>query len=127
MKRENELYPFRRHLKTCRFFGLGGREIALNKCVCPFHVDGLHHGERVRQSLRTTSRQLADRRLTALMRKLDEKRRDGAVNDEMTIGTDKRTVSEAVDRFLRNYGELDRDRRFVGNVEYALGGSTALS
>jgi site-specific recombinase XerD len=118
VKRENELYPFRRHLRNCQFFGLGGREIALSKCACPFHVDGLHHGERVRQSLRTTSRQLADRRLTALIRKLDEHRRASSNGDIVGI-TAIRTVSEAVDRFLKNYGELDQKRNFRGDVEYS--------
>ncbi len=117
MKRENEPYPFRRHLRRCEFFGRGGREARPDKCDCPFHVDGLHHGRRVRQSLRTTSRQLADRRLAALIRKLDEQRRaEGAEND--SVGTAKRTVSEAVDRFLRNHGELEQDRTFSGIVEY---------
>jgi hypothetical protein len=117
VKRENELYPFRRHLRRCKFFGLGGREIALNKCACPFHVDGLHHGTRVRQSLKTTSRQLADRRLTALIRKLDEQRRQGDAGDERA-GTGNRMFSEAVDRFLLNYGELDQNRKFTGVIQY---------
>jgi site-specific recombinase XerD len=118
VKRENELYPFRRHLRRCQFFGLGGREVALNKCACPFHVDGLHHGERVRQSLRTTSRQLADRRLTALIRKLDEWRREDSAKGDMAGGSAVRAVSEAVDRFLKNHGELDEKRSFRGVVEY---------
>jgi site-specific recombinase XerD len=119
VKRENELYPFRRHLRGCKFFGLGGREIALNKCACPFHVDGLHHGMRVRQSLRTTSRLLADRRLTALIRKLDEKRREGAANSDTAGETAVRTISAAVDRFLKNYGAIDPQRKFRGDVEYS--------
>ena len=119
MKRENELYPFRRHLRDCKYFGLGGREIALNKCPCPFHVDGLHHGARVRQSLRTTSRQLADRRLTALIRKLDEQRQEGAATSDTPGGTAVRTVSAAVGRFLKNHGELDEKRHFRGDVEYS--------
>jgi site-specific recombinase XerD len=119
VKRENELYPFRRHLRDCKYFGLGGREIALNKCPCPFHVDGLHHGTRVRQSLRTTSRQLADRRLTTLIRKLDEQRREGAATSDTAGGTAVRTVSAAVGRFLKNHGELDEKRHFRGDVEYS--------
>jgi site-specific recombinase XerD len=118
VKRENELYPFRRHLRSCRFFGLGGREIALNKCACPFHVDGLHHGKRVRESLRTTSRQLANRRLTALIRKLDERRREDSAKYHIAGGSAARTVSEAVDRFLKNHGEFDEKRSFRGVVEY---------
>jgi hypothetical protein len=119
VKRENELYPFRRHLRCCKFFGLGGREIALNKCACPFHVDGLHHGTRVRQSLKTTSRQLVNRRLTALIRKLDEQRREGSASDDSSIGAGKQTVSVAVERFLRNQGEMDQNGHFRGAVQYA--------
>jgi site-specific recombinase XerD len=115
--KENELYPFRRHLRACRFFGPGGREARADKCGCPFHVDGLHHGRRVRQSLRTASRQLADRRLTALIRQLDEQR-GSAAEYSVTSGPACRTVSEAVDRFLKNHGELDQNRNFRGAVEY---------
>jgi site-specific recombinase XerD len=116
VKRDNEPYPFRRHLRRCRFFGPGGREARADKCQCPFHVDGLHHGERVRQSLKTRSRQVADRRLTALIRELDERRR--ADGDE-SVRPGQRTVSEAVERFLRNHGEVDVDRKYRGIVEYA--------
>ncbi len=121
MKRDNEPYPFRRHLRGCKFFGPGGREIRSDKCDCPFHVDGLHHGRRVRQSLRTTSRQLADRRLTALIRSLDEQRRvENAVGDKApsSMGGVRRTVAEAVDRFLRSHGEIVQNRNFRGVVEY---------
>jgi site-specific recombinase XerD len=114
--RDNELYPFRRHLRRCGFFGPGGREARVDKCQCPFHVDGLHHGERVRQSLRTRSRLVADRRLTALIRELDERRR--AASDE-SVRAARRTVSEAVDRFLRNHGQLDENRKYRGHIEYA--------
>jgi site-specific recombinase XerD len=120
VKRDNEPYPFRRHLRSCKFFGPGGREVRADKCNCPFHVDGLHQGGRVRQSLRTTSRQLADRRLTALIRKLDEKPRLGdAAQDDLKTGTAQRTIAETVDRFLRNHGEIDQNRNFRGIVEYA--------
>jgi site-specific recombinase XerD len=116
VKRENEPYPFRRHLRGCEFFGPGGREARVDRCNCPFHVDGLYQGKRVRQSLRTTSRQLADRRLTALIRKLDDRRRAGdTVKNE---GTAPQTVSEAVNRFLRNHGEMDQNRNFRGDIAY---------
>jgi hypothetical protein len=88
--------------------------------ICPFHVDGLHEGERVRQSLKTRSRQLADRRLTALIRKLDERNRvKRAATDDSSVGAAQRTLAEAVDRFLRNHGELDQNRTFRGIIEYA--------
>ena len=116
MNRENEPYPFRRHLRRCQFFGRGGRQAREDKCQCPFHVDGLDRGERVRQSLRTRSRRVADRRLAELIRKLDERRR--ASGDD-SVAAAQRTVSEAVDRFLRNHGELDENRKFRGTIEYA--------
>jgi len=116
VNRDNEPYPFRRHLRRCQFFGPGGRQVREDKCRCPYDVDGLHHGERVRQSLRTTSRQTALRRLTVLIRKLDDRRR--AAGDD-TLSVAQRTVSAAVDRFLWNYGELDQNRKFHGTIEYA--------
>jgi integrase/recombinase XerC len=116
VNRDNEPYPFRRHLKRCQFFGPGGRQAREDKCRCPYHVDGLHHGERVRQSLRTTSRQTALRRLTGLIQKLDDRHR--AAGDD-TIAVAERTVSEAIDRFLRNYGEVDQNRKYRGTIEYA--------
>jgi integrase len=116
VKRENELYSFRRHLRRCRFFGPGGREARADKCQCPFHVDGLHRGERVRQSLRTRSRQVADLRLAELVRKIDDQRR--TAGDE-SLGNGQRTVKEAVERFLRNHGAIDAYRKFQGSVEYA--------
>jgi integrase/recombinase XerC len=118
VKRENEPYPFRRHLRRCKFFGRGGREIRTDRCDCPFHVDGLHYGTRVRESLRTTSRQLADRRLTALIRRLNEQRRVEDTEGEASTSAAHRTVAEAVDRFLRNHGEIDQSRNFRGVVEY---------
>jgi site-specific recombinase XerD len=121
VKRDNELYPFRRHLRACNFFGPGGREIRADKCDCPFHVDGLHHGKRVRQSLRTTSRQLADRRLTSLIRTLDEQSQDESVIDELTPGNTplKRTVLEAIERFLKSHGTVDSNRGYHGDIEYS--------
>jgi len=38
--KERELYAYRRHLRTCPFFGPGGREIRADRCNCPFHTDG---------------------------------------------------------------------------------------
>ncbi len=117
MKRDNEPYPFRRHLRRCKFFGPGGREARADKCDCPFHVDGLHHGRRVRQSLRTTSRQLADRRLTALIRRLDEQCRTEGTSEDGACAA-QRTVAEAVNRFLGNHGEIDANRNYRGVLEY---------
>jgi hypothetical protein len=63
-----------------------------------------------------TASGFANRRLTALIRELDERRR--AVGDD-SVGASQRTVSEAVDRFLQNHGELDENRKYRGTIEYA--------
>ena len=117
MNRGNEPYLLRRHVKSCPYFGPGGREVRLDRCDCPIHVDGIYHGERVRQGLRTRSRQLADRRLTALLRKLDEQQANASL--EAKGAPTPRTLSVAITRFLTSYGELDQNRRFRGDVEYA--------
>jgi site-specific recombinase XerD len=120
VRRDTEPYAFRRHLRRCQFFGAGGREIRSDKCDCPFHVDGKYHGERVRQSLKTRSRQLADRRLNALLGTLDERRLQKDADSAASSGISApQTVSEAVDRFLRHHGQLDENRVFRGDLEYA--------
>jgi site-specific recombinase XerD len=124
VNRENELYAFRRHLRTCPFFGPGGREIRADKCHCPYHVDGLHRGQRVRQSLRTRSRQLADRGLVKLIQTLDAKldtqpdlARAGEPGPTVPV-PEQPTVSEAARRFLSTHGEIDQDGTFRGDSEY---------
>ena len=119
MKRDNELFAFRRHLRTCPFFGPGGREIRSDKCDCPFHVDGKYRGERVRESLKTRSRQLADRRLAAVIRRIDEKHRLEADGSASAVGTAPRTISDAARRFLASHGELDQHRKFHGDLEFS--------
>jgi len=119
MKRENELYAFRRHLRSCRFFGPGGRDVRTDKCNCRFHVDGKYHGERVRQSLKTRSRQVADRRLAELMRTIDERRRLENLSGTPASNSTPRTMSEAAQRFLRSHGELNQGRHFRGDLEFS--------
>ena len=119
---ERDLYAFRRHLKTCRFFGPGGREVRADKCNCPFHVDGLHNGQRVRGSLKTRSRQLADRRLTERIRKLDaqfadEHRTGNAAESRQGAAATTLTLSEAVTRFLKTHGEIGPDGKYRGDSE----------
>ena len=122
VKTDSELYAFRRHLRVCRFFGPGGREVRADKCNCPFHVDGLHNGQRVRGSLTTRSRQLADRRLAELKRKLDAQLANqlGMENDaesgQMPAAATL-TVSEAVARFLKTHGEIGPDGKYRGDSE----------
>jgi len=116
VKRENQLYAFRRHLRTCRFFGPGGRETRVDKCNCPFHVDGIYEGERIRQSLKTRSRQTADRRLVELLRTRDAKV-PGASESEVSPA--QRTIAEAVDRFLKSHGEVDQRGKYRGDSEYS--------
>lgn len=120
VKPETELYIFRRHLETCQYFGPGGREMRADKCKCPFHVDGLHRGKRVRESLRTTSRQLAERRLAERIRRLDAEiaNQHGIENLAETgrVAT-KVTVADAADRFLKSHGEIGQDGKYRGDSE----------
>jgi site-specific recombinase XerD len=116
VKRENELYAFRRHLRTCEFFGPGGRETRADKCNCPFHVDGIHNGERIRQSLKTRSRQTADRKLVELLRTRAAKVSGEA---EVEVSPAQRTITEAVDRFLKGHGEVDQNGKYRGDSEYS--------
>jgi site-specific recombinase XerD len=121
VNKDTQPYAFRRHVRSCEYFGPGGREVRSDKCSCPFHVDGQYHGQRLRQSLNTSSRQLADRRLNALLRKRDEQRQLAELVDErMPMSNRTRpTVSEAVDRFLNSHGAIDQDRGYHGDIEYS--------
>ncbi len=119
MKADNELYGYRRHLERCPFFGRGGRDARADKCKCPFHVDGKHHGERVRRSLKTRSRQTADRNLSELVRRLDverDKRGDADSGTARSVPTEK-TLKEAVERFLSGKGTIQPDGSYHGDVE----------
>jgi len=126
MKIELELYAYRRHLRTCHFFGRGGRDARQDKCNCPYHVDGLHGGQRYRQSLNTRSRQAADRKVSELVRKLDAEAGEAdcaaqAAQDNpahRNSPSQERTISEAVDRFLRVGGVIGPDGKFRGDLEY---------
>jgi site-specific recombinase XerD len=126
MKIERELYAFRRHLCTCQFFGPGGRDARQDKCNCPFHVDGLHRGQRYRQSLNTRRRQTADRKVSELVRDLDAKAEEqeraalaAQGNPSSRNSTpQERTISEAVDRFLRMGGSIGHDGKYGGDLEY---------
>ena len=122
VKADRDLYAFRRHLKTCRFFGPGGREVRADKCHCPFHVDGDHDGQRLRRSLKTRSRQLADRRLAELIRNLDaalasEHELVDACESGNVPAAATLTLSAAVDRFLKTHGEIGPDGKYRGDSE----------
>ena len=119
MKRDNELYVHRRHLRDCPFFGPGGRGVRTDKCKCPFHVDGTHAGERVRSSLRTRSRQLADRRLADLIRKRDDEiARKQELPSAEPAAAQQRTISEAVERFRGSTARSDGPGRPRGDSEH---------
>jgi integrase/recombinase XerC len=109
-----ELYIFRRHLRTCQFFGPGGREARSDKCHCPYHLDGLHHGRRYRQALKTRNRRIAEQRLTELIRKIDAAEALAA-RGEAGPTPPQRTVADAVDRFLKQYGEIGADGFYRGD------------
>jgi site-specific recombinase XerD len=121
MKKEHQPYAYRRHPKICRFFGPGGREARLDQCRCPFHVDGLFEGRRIRrQSLRTRSRQIADRRVAELITRLEEERKpdEASVTPAPDILPAERTIFEAVKRFLGNKGAVGEDGKYRGDVEH---------
>ena len=114
---------YRRHLRTCQFFGPGGREARADKCNCPFHFDGIHDQTRHRGSLKTRSRQLADRRLAKLMRELDEKSAVKRGEEELAPAGQAPpatavTLPDAVARFLKTYGEVGPDGKYRGDAEY---------
>ncbi|HEY7335043.1 MAG TPA: hypothetical protein VH639_09180 [Bryobacteraceae bacterium] len=115
MKRDREPYPFRRHVRSCRFFGPGGREARLDLCNCPFHVDGIYDGDRVpRQSLKTRSRQIAERRVAELIQRLDHERREATVGSNTS--PKQKTVTEAIERFLGSKGAIEGGA-YRGDVE----------
>jgi len=101
---------------------LVGRGARNEKCSCPFHVDGIHNGQRVRESLKTRSRRLADRRLAELIRKLDaqlaEEQRTGNPGEPGQVSTATTpTLADAVDRFLKTHGEIGPDGKYRGGSE----------
>ena len=112
---ERELYVYRRHLRCCEYFGPGGRDVRLDRCRCPLHVDGLFHGRRIRQSLRTRSQQLADRRFTELKRRL-EKELSAPSSDNPAP---ERTLGDAIDRFLGSRGNVDPVKGYRGDVQFS--------
>jgi len=89
--------------------------VRADKCNCPFHADGIYEAGRIRQSLKTRSRHVADRRLAELIRKLDAQVEAQAGNG----GAVTPTLAEAAKRFLRKHGELTADRKYRGDSEYA--------
>lgn len=114
------MYVYRRHLRACQYFGPGGRVVRLDRCKCPLHVDGLHNEHRVRQSLRTRSQQIADRRFAELKKKLDAEIAASASQASSTPTPSlERGLSEAIDRFLRSRGSVDPVKGYHGDVEYA--------
>ena len=120
MKNNHELYPYRRHLPKCSHFGPGGRDARVDKCNCPFHVDGIYYGQRIRSSLHTRSSQIANRELARLVRESDAKREAevrniDSCNQELPP---TRTISDAVARFLRNCGSIDEKGKYRGDRQH---------
>lgn len=118
MKIDNELYAYRRHLPSCQLYRRAGRQSrGADQCMCPFHVDGKHYGERVRQSLNTRSRQTADRNLSEIVRKLDERREERARTTGSSTAATERTLKQAIERFLASKGTVQPDGKYRGDVE----------
>jgi site-specific recombinase XerD len=111
VNQDTQPYAFRRHLKECQFYGVGGRRINSNACNCPIHADGKYYGERLRQSLNTRNMRTAERRLAALLRKIDDKHETGVQSADTTSKI--RTTQDAADRFLRSHGVVDREGRYT--------------
>jgi site-specific recombinase XerD len=80
-------------------------------------VDGLHNRIRVRGSLKTRSRQLADRQLTERIRELDAESAKGQGRDEDAPAITGLAVSDAVARFLKTHGEIGPDGKYRGDSE----------
>jgi len=116
---DKELYIYRRHLRACEYFGPGGRDVRLDKCKCPLHVDGLYNGVRVRKSLRTRSQQVADRRFADLKKKLEAQRNPSAAAAGTADNAQERTVADAIERFLISRGRVDPSKGYNGDVEFA--------
>jgi integrase/recombinase XerC len=112
---ETELYIFRRHLRTCQFFGPGGREVRSDKCHCPFHADGFYHGRRHRQGLKTRNRRIAEQRLAELIRKIDAAEALVACGSGVGPTPPQNTIADAVERFLKQYGEMGADGLYRGD------------
>src|SRR5262249_44206934 len=106
-------------LRACTYFGPGGRDVPTNKCDCPFHVDGLHRGKRIRKSLRTRNRQHADKRLADLIRAVDAKldAPDARTGVQSMAKTAPPDLSEAIKRFLKRGGEIDQSGKFGGDLQ----------
>jgi site-specific recombinase XerD len=98
--------------------------VRLDKCKCPFHIDGVYRGERPRKSMKTRNQQLAERRLVEERRKIDAKQdaqpstcaNPAAATPETN---QERTVADAVERFLISRGRVDPVKGYNGDVQFA--------
>ncbi len=93
----------------------------MDKCNCPFHVDGIYNGQRIRASLHTRSNQMANRDLSKLVRKADEKH-EAAIRNDLGSSSHEipatRTIQDAVERFLRSCGGMDQNGKYHGDRAY---------
>ena len=97
-----------------------GRDVRLNKCACPFHVDGVHRGTRVRESLGTRNQQVADKKLADLIRS-----REAEYFAKLAGGASPAPareipgIAEAVKLFLGSYGNIDKSGKVRGDLRYS--------
>ena len=100
----------------------------MDRCAYPFHIDGVHPGQRVRKSLRTRSRQIADRRLAEEIRKIDAKLGEltgaDAAPESARVSANEQTVSDAVNRFLQSHGGIGTDGKTAAIPRTECGGNT---
>jgi site-specific recombinase XerD len=80
-------------------------------------VDGFHNGQRVRESLKTRSRQIADWRLAERIRKLDAEFAKGQRPDGEAPAAAAPALPDAVARFLKTHGEIGPDGMYRGDSE----------
>lgn len=120
MKPDITLGAYRRHLRTCPFFGPGGRNIRLNKCSCPFHVDGIHHGTRVRDSLGTRNQQVAEKKVADLIRSMDQEYLAKlATGMNPARAREVPNITEAIELFLGSFGNIDKTGKVRGDLKYS--------
>lgn len=80
----------------------------------------MYYGVRIRrQSLRTRSRQTAEKKLSELLTRMDAERaeRERASGASRVLASTRQTLADAIDRFLGTKGVMESDGTYRGDVE----------
>jgi len=111
--KETNARIYRRHRRTCKFFGAENSWAMLN-CNCPLYGDGYMNGKRVlRKSLDTRNQGAASKRLAELMARYQN---DEQWNEPTPA---RKSVSEAVKGFLEHHGTIGPDGRYKGQIRHS--------